>query len=257
MSTVGKVLKYQVRDVARSRWLIGYTLLLFALTEGLYRLGGGGERLALSLINVVLILVPLVSLMFGTPYLYNAREFIEMLLAQPMSRGTLFGGLYWGLSLPLILGLLAGLGLPLALHGGAGAGTLLAVGIALTLVFTALAFLVAVRWEDRAKGLGVALLVWLLCSVLYDGLVLLALVAFEHYPMERPALVLTLLNPIDLARVLLLLRFDIAVLMGYTGAVFERFFGTGWGMLTAALALVAWTAVPLALGLRRFRTRDF
>ena len=46
---------------------------------------------------------------------------------------------------------------------------LLLAGTLLTLVFTALAFLVSVRVDDRARGLGVAILVWLGFSVLYDG----------------------------------------------------------------------------------------
>jgi Cu-processing system permease protein len=93
--------------------------------------------------------------------------------------------------------------------------------------------------------------------VLYDGLILLVVTLFAEYPLERPLIGLTLLNPVDLGRVLLLLRFDVAALMGYTGAVFERFFGTGWGTIVAVGALVLWTVLPYILSLRRFRTKDF
>ena len=99
--TAFKVLKFQLRDLVRSRWLLGYTLLLLALTEALLRFGGSGPRAVISLLNVVLILVPLVSIVFGTMYLYGAREFIELLLAQPVGRRALFAGLYMGLALPL------------------------------------------------------------------------------------------------------------------------------------------------------------
>jgi Cu-processing system permease protein len=132
-----------------------------------------------------------------------------------------------------------------------------ATGVLLTLVFTALACLVALAFEDRATGLGVALLLWLGAAVLYDGVVLLIAVVFADYPLELPMIGLMLANPIDLGRVLLLLRFDIAALMGYTGAVFERFFGSAGGVLLSAAALLLWTAVPLAIGLRRFRRKDF
>ena len=53
---------------------------------------------------------------------------------------------------------------------------------------------------------------------------------WSDYPLELPLLGLTLLNPVDLGRVLLLLQFDNAALLGYTGAVFERFFGSALGM---------------------------
>jgi Cu-processing system permease protein len=45
--------------------------------------------------------------------------------------------------------------------------------------------------------------------------------------------------------------------MGYTGAIFNQFLGTGLGLGVALIALLLWTVIPLALGLRRFRRRDF
>ncbi len=263
MSTTSKVLKYQLRDVLRSRWVVGYALLFLLLTMALFRFGGDTQRVVLSLMNVVLLLIPLVSLLFGTLYLYHQREFIELLLAQPVGRGSLFAGLYAGLAGPLALAFVVGIGLPCAIYGAsdptsaASLAVLVATGVMLTLVFTALACLVALAFEDRATGLGVALLLWLGAAVLYDGVVLLIAVVFADYPLELPMIGLTLANPIDLGRVLLLLRFDIAALMGYTGAVFERFFGSAGGGLLSAAALLLWTAVPLAIGLRRFRRKDF
>jgi Cu-processing system permease protein len=261
--TAAKILKFQLRDLVRSRWLLGYTILLLVLTEALLRFGGGGPRAVISLLNLVLILVPLVSMVFGTMYLYAAREFIELLLAQPVGRRALFAGLYAGLALPLAGGFLLGVGLPFlwaapgAESSSGAVGLLLASGTLLTLVFTALAFLVSVLVVDRARGLGAAILLWLAVTVLYDAVLVLVAVSMADYPLELPLLALTLLNPVDLGRILLLLRLDAAALMGYTGAVFERFFGSGLGTGVTAGALVLWIAAPLLLGLRRFVARDF
>jgi Cu-processing system permease protein len=134
---------------------------------------------------------------------------------------------------------------------------LLVAGVLLTLVFTAVAVLLAILFDDRAKGLGGAILIWLSCAVLYDGVVLLLITMFRNYPLERPVLALTMLNPIDLGRVLLLLQFDTAALMGYTGAVFERFFGTSLGRVTVLGVLVVQATVPLLLASRVFRRKDF
>jgi Cu-processing system permease protein len=261
--SAGRVLRYELQDLRRSRWVFGYALLLLALTDSLLRFGGGGPRALLSLLNVVLVLVPLVSIVFGTMYLYGARDFIELLLAQPVRRSSLCAGLYAGLALPLAGAFLIGVGLPF-LWGGRGEGslagplaTLLAVGVLLTGVFTALAFLVSLLFDDRARGFGVALLLWLAATALYDALLVLVSVSWSAYPLETPLLGLTLLNPVDLGRVLLLLQFDSAALMGYTGAVFERFFGSGEGKAVATLALLTWGAVPLALAARRFGRKDF
>ena len=255
-----KVVRYELSNVARSRWLLAYTLFFLVVGDALVRFGGG-EKALLSLVNVVLLVVPLVGLVFGTTYLYDARDFTELLLAQPVGRAQLFAGLYAGLALPLSLAFALGVGVPFLIHGvpEGRLGTLLSlvgVGAVLTFVFVALAFLVAVRADDKVKGLGVAVGLWLALALLYDGAVLLAVATLADYPLERPMLGLMLANPVDLGRVLLLLQFDVAALMGYTGAVFARFFG-GAGAAVAAAALVAWVAVPVWLGLRAFRRKDF
>ncbi len=263
MRTAWLVLRSQLRNVIRSRWIAGYLVLLFGVTQLLQHLCGSGERALLSLLNVVLLLLPLVSVVFGTLYVYNAREFIELLLAQPVGRGALYAGLFGGLVLPLAGSFLLGVGLPLAVQGGGTPGfgrqlaTLLAAGVLLTLVFTAFALCVAVLIEDRARGLGGALVVWLLCTLVYDGLLLLVAATFADRPLELPLLALLFLNPVDLARVLLLLTFDISALMGYTGAVYERFFHGALGAVLAYGMLLVCALVPLGAGLRLFRRKDF
>jgi Cu-processing system permease protein len=260
---VAKLVRIQARDVLRSRWVALYAAFFLCLTEGLLRFSGGDARAVLSLATASLMVIPLATLVLSTIYVYNAREFTELLLAQPLRRPALFAGLYLGLSLPAAAAFLGGVGLPFVLRGGAepevrGAlGALLLVGTLLTFIFTGIAFWIALRTEDRLRGVGTALGVWLLVGVLYDGLVLLGVAIFADYPVERPLLALTLANPVDLARVLLLLRLDVAALMGYTGAVFERFFGGVGGSALAVAMLVIWTVVPIAAGVRLFRRRDF
>ncbi len=64
------------------------------------------------------------------------------------------------------------------------------------------------------------------------------------------------LNPIDLARVIVLLQMDISALMGITGAVLKDFLGGALGRMCALGALILWTVLPLALALRVFRRKD-
>lgn len=260
MTAFLRILRAELRDVLRSRWLPGYGLLFLLLTDLLFRFGGSGDRVLLSLLNAALLLVPLVSIVVAAMHLYQSREFIELLLAQPVGRRALFGALWVGLTLPMALAFVAGVGLPFLWHGTGGAGgtlrTLLLAGAALTAVFTALAYLLAVTFQDRAAGLGAALLAWLLLAVVYDGIILFGTALLGRYPLEKPVLAAVVLNPIDLARVLLLLKIDIAALMGYTGAVFERFFGSGRGALVSVGALATWVAVPAWLAMRRFVGKD-
>jgi Cu-processing system permease protein len=260
---------YQARNVARSRWLAGYALFFLVATDALLRFGGSDPtRALLSLSNVVLFVVPLVGLVFGTTYLHDAREFTELLLAQPVRRGQLFAGLSLGLTLPLAAAFALGTALPFAWHGlgedaaaVAAARTTLAAlvgcGVLLTAVFVALAFLIATRADDKVRALGTAVGAWLALALVYDALVVVLVALLADYPVERPLLALMLANPIDVARVLLLLRFDAGAVMGYTGAVFARVFQGPTGLVIAGAALALWAAVPAALGLRAFRRRDF
>ena len=263
MKTIAKVAGYEIRDVLRSRWLIGYALFFLLITGALFRFGGGGEKALLSLVNVVLFLIPLVAIVFSTVYLYAAREFIELLLAQPIRRTQVFSGLYLGLSFPLSLSFVAAIGFPFLIHRGAATSqpgtfvTLLLTGIALTFIFTALAFLIVARTEDRIRGLGIAVAAWLFLAVLYDGLVLLVVSIMADHPIERPILVLMLANPMDLARVALLLQFDVAALLGYTGAVLQKFFGRSVGIAVTSIAIMAWVFAPLFAGMRAFQKKDF
>ena len=262
-TTTVRIIKFEFSDVLRSKWVLIYGLFFFLLTETLFRFGGTSARVMLSLSNVVLIIVPLICIVYGTIYLYNAREFMELMLAQPQRRRSLFGGLYSGLVIPLNLSFLVGVGLPFLLHGVERTAhlqafsMLLLAGVFLTLIFIALAFLISTAYEDKMKGLGIAILSWLLFSVAYDGVMLSLIYRFSDYPLEKAVIALTLLNPVDLARTLLLMQLDIAALMGYTGAVFELFFGSIMGAAISLAALSLWVICPMWLGLRQFRRKDF
>lgn len=134
---------------------------------------------------------------------------------------------------------------------------LLISGIFLTFIFTGISFLIAVRNENRIKGFGIAILVWLFLAVIYDGLFLLSLIVFNDYPIEKLSLFLTVINPIDLSRILVILKMDISALLGYTGAVFNKFFGTNTGTLLSLLMLVVWTILPIFGFLYYVKKKDF
>jgi Cu-processing system permease protein len=262
MSTTARIVRFELSDVVRSRWLIAYGAFFLLASDALLRFSDDGAKAVLSLVNVVLLVIPLVSIVFGTMFFYNAREFTELLLAQPVRRSQLFTGLYLGLTVPLGGAFVVGVGAPFVYHGmlGTAGGVLLAmllVGVALTLVFVALAYVIAVRCEERVRGLGAAIAVWLGMAVLYDGLVLVLVTMLSDRPIERALIGLILANPVDLGRLVLLLQLDVSALMGYTGAVFKHLFGTTRGLAIVAAALTVWLSAPVLLGARLFRKKDF
>ena len=179
-----KILKYSFYDLIRSRW--SYVYLLFYLLLGfvLLFLNNDLSKAVITLMNVIIILVPLIGTIFGVMYYYNSKEFTELLLAQPIKRSSIFLGQYLGVALSLSMSLVIGLGIPFMLYGLFQSneiwdfGLLLVTGTFLTLIFTALAFNIALYNENKIKGFSYAILLWLFMAVIYDGLFLMALMAF-------------------------------------------------------------------------------
>ena len=258
-----KILKYSFFDLIRSRWSYVYLLFYLALGFTLLFLNNDLSKAVITMMNIIVVLVPLIGTIFGIMYYYNSREFIELLIAQPIKRSSIFLGQYLGVAGSLTLSLVLGLGLPFVLYGLLKSpaiwdfGLLLVTGTFLTAIFTALSLNIAISNENRIKGFGYAILMWLFFAVLYDGLFLLILVVFEEYPLDKFSMIATILNPIDLARILILLKLDISALLGYTGAVFKSFFGTRSGLSISLLMLVLWTVVPVWFYLRKANRKDF
>ncbi len=254
---MNKVTKYVLYDIIRNRFVMGYTLLLAAVSLSFFSFDSDPNKGLLSLLNIILMVVPLVSIIFSTIHFYNSYEFIELLSAQPLSRRSIFLSEYIGVAASLSLAFLVGVGIPTMLFEGTERGTILIVsGLLLTLSFVSLAFLAAVITRDKAKGMGLALVIWFYFALVYDGLVLGILFSFSDYPLEKVMLVLTALNPADLARIMVLMKMDISALMGFTGAVFQDFFSTNYGLIIALSVLILWVIWPVALATRIFRKKD-
>lgn len=252
-----RVLKYVFYDILRTRFILFYTLFLLVCTFAMFQVDNDYGKIVLSLMNIVLMVVPLISVVFTTIHFYNSYEFIELMLSQPVNRKAIFLSEYIGVASSLCIAYVVGIGFPfLVFGGGYYIATLLFTGVFLTLVFVSLAFLSSVLTRDKAKAIGIALLFWFYFSLLYDGLLLWVVYTFSDYPLEKVTLSLIALNPIDLARIILLLQLDISALMGYTGAFYKEFFGSNLGLLFSSAILTLWFVVPIGIAMRIFARKD-
>ena len=252
-----KVIKYVIIDILRNKIMLGYTLFLFILSMSIFSLEDNAAKGLLGLLNIILIIVPLVSLIFSTIYVYNSAEFIELLVSQPLKRKTIWLSLFTGLATSMVIAFLAGAGIPVLIYQADTTGLMMIlIGVLLSVIFVAVALLAAVKTRDKAKGIGAAILLWLYFSLLFDGFILFLLFQFSDYPIEKAMVGVSMLNPIDLGRILILLKMDISAMMGYTGAIFKDFFGTATGMSLSFLVLVLWIIMPLALSVRNFKRKD-
>ncbi|MBK8610729.1 MAG: ABC transporter permease subunit [Chitinophagaceae bacterium] len=252
-----KIIKYVIIDILRNKIMLGYTLFLLVISLSIFNLEDNSAKGLLSLLNIILIIVPLVSLLFSAIYVYNSSEFLELLVSQPLKRKTIWLSLFSGLATSMAFAFLIGAGVPILLYEATPTGfMMLGAGLLLSVIFVAIAMLAAVMARDKAKGIGVVILLWLYFSIIFDGLVLFVLFQFADYPLENIMVGVTAFNPIDLSRILILLKMDVSALMGYTGAIFKDFFGTRLGLIVSFFVLVSWVVIPTWLSLRKFKHKD-
>jgi Cu-processing system permease protein len=252
-----KIIKYVLLDLLRNRIIIAYTIFLAVISLSVFNLEDNPSKGILSLLNLVLIIVPLVSIIFSTIYVYNAAEFIELLVSQPLRRVNIWLSIFTGLASSVCMAFLVGCGIPVLIYAPGDTGLMMtAMGLLLTIVFVAIALLASVLTRDKAKGIGVAILLWFYFTLIFDGIILFLLFQFMDYLMEKPMVVFSCLNPVDLARILILLKLDMSALMGATSAVFQDFFGNQWGIIVTIGIMLAWAVTPLWWSVRKFNRKD-
>ena len=252
-----KLLKYVIVDIIQNKIVLIYTVLLLIISLSVFNLENNAAKGMLSLLNIILLIVPLICIIFSTIYIYNSSEFIELLVSQPLKRRTIWISIFSGLSSSLSLAFFIGAGIPILLyHADATGFMMIAMGLFLTIVFVSIAMLAAGLTRDKAKGIGLSILLWLFFSLIFDALVLFFLFQFQDYPLENIMVIFSFLNPIDLSRIQILLQMDISALMGYTGAIFREFFGNTTGILLSFSGLFIWIIFPLMVSLKKFKRKD-
>ncbi|MBP9098441.1 MAG: ABC transporter permease subunit [Ferruginibacter sp.] len=252
-----KIIKYVIIDILRSRIMLAYTVFLLLFSFSIFNLEDNSTKGLLSLLNIILIIVPLVSILFSAIYVYNSAEFLELLVSQPLKRTAIWLSIFSGLAASQAIAFIIGAGIPIMLYEATDTGFMMLItGTFLSVIFVAIAMLAAVSTRDKAKGIGVNILLWLYFALLFDGIVLFLLFQFADYPLEKIMVAISALNPIDLGRILILLKLDVSALMGYTGAIFKDFFGTRSGLIISFLVLLAWVIIPAFLSVRKFKRKD-
>lgn len=270
---IAVIAREEYRRALETRWLFAFTAAFALLVLGLSYFGlaqsrevgfQGFARVTLSLMNLVLLLVPLCALWLGVASLSGGGDTLPLLLAQPVTRGEVLTGKYLGLAAALAAAQAIGFGgggLIIAFNAGTeqlpGYAALTALSLVLGWLCLAASLAIAALWPDRLKAMSAALLLWLALVVAYDLALLGATSMLGGMPLEAVLFPALLLNPVDLARVLVTLAIGSGALFGPTAAVLAKWFGTTGGVTLGAVVLVVETAVPLAIAARVFGKRDW
>jgi Cu-processing system permease protein len=265
---IGIVAAKEFRDRIRNRWVLAVTLVftVFALVIAYFGAAQQGavgfrsiEVTIASLASLVIYLVPLIALILGFDAIVGERErgSLDLLLSMPLTRFELLMGKFLGLSAALacstvvgfgVVGLLLGFKLsPQAWFHYAG---FILSSVLLGMAFLSLAVTLSVFATDRARASGGAIALWFFFVLVYDLLLLGALVASGGAVGADAFPYLLLLNPADTFRILNIFGLeDVRTLYGLTTVFPERLANPG----VLGAAMVAWIALPLALANWRFR----
>lgn len=269
--TVLILARKEVRDALRNRWFLLYAVCFAALSLGLAsvalagtgRLGlAGFGRTAASLVNLVLLIVPLMGLTLGAAALAGERErgTLETLLAQPVTRGEVLLGKFCGLAAALLSALAAGFGATsgiLAVQGAAAnAGQFLAIfalSVLLGWAMLSVGLLISSIARRTTLALGCAIFVWLTFVFLGDLGLMGSALTLRLSPAEL--LAWALLNPLHVFKIFAVSGMHRSLdLLGPAGLYASQTFGSRLPVLLCGV-LAGWIILPLAMAAAAFAKR--
>ena len=257
----------EFRDRIRNRWVLAVALVFtaFALVIAYFGAAQQGtvgfasiEVTIASLVSLVIYLIPLIALILGFDAIVGERErgSLDLLLSMPITRLELLLGKYLGLAAALALSTVAGFGLVgMVLLTGFDfnalfhyAGFVLS-SVLLGMSFLSMAVAVSVFAVDRTRASGLAIALWFFFVLVFDLLLLGALVATGGHAGGEIFPWLMLANPADVFRVLNVFSLDEVRSLYGLSTVFPDGLAAPWKL---ALVMVLWIAVPLGIAARRF-----
>ncbi|MDZ4728276.1 MAG: ABC transporter permease subunit [Leptospira sp.] len=256
-----EILFFEIKENIRSRWIFLYAgLLAIALILLSFFGDQNGIRLVVSLMNLILIVVPLFSITFSGLSFLESMPFAEVLLTKSVTRSELFFGKYLGILVSLIIGLLAGVGIPglFILYSHLFVYIQIIIfGILLSSIFVSISFLIASLFRRGEIVLTASLLVWFYFFIFFDALIFIFSMYLGDYPIEIPSLIIVMLNPIDLIRILIILQTSSSALLGFSGAILMETFGIGGVVSISISFILAWILIPIYVAYRRFLNLNF
>jgi Cu-processing system permease protein len=260
---------------ARSRWMqvfagVFATLAVAVAASGYILSGGHGvqtfARTAASLMQLVVLLVPLTALVMGVLALGSDRGAAELLYSQPVDRRHILFGRLLGLLQALVAAEAIGFGLAGAIifsqagdDGIAGFAALIGAAGVLTAVFLSVAAAIAAAaiGHRRTRALALAIVVWFVAALLFDLAALAVASMLRSGTASRVLITAALVNPIDAIRTGTLLAIEGTAAFGAASLALLRFTnGASGAFALVALSAAAWTIVPLWIAGRRLARAD-
>lgn len=269
--TLWIILQKEIRDAMRNRWFVMVSVLFALLSVSLSLLGlaglgsfgiAGFGRTAASLLNLVLLIVPLMGLVLGAMSVAGEREqgTLSTLLAQPVTPNEIFMGKYLGTAIAMMATVLLGFGTSgfvIARYAGsAQIGdylVLVAFTMLLGLCYLSMGFCISIFSKRHATAIGIALFFWFLFLFLSDLGLMGTSMILKISPKQLFWLVI--LNPAQVFKFAVVSSLQKSLeAFGSAGLYASEVFGD-WFLPLLSTIMIAWIFLPLLAALLFFRAK--
>ncbi len=257
----------------RNKWVASFAgifafIAFFISYFGMVTSGYSGfqdfARTSTSLINLVGFILPLFALVLGTFSFISNKEYLELMVSQPISRYQVILGKYFGLLLTMLSATLIGFAIPgivisltIGVEGALSYALVILFSILLTIIFTGCAVLISQIAKRQQIALGITIGVWIFFEVIYGLIILGTTLYFTPVFLKHALIFELLLNPIDIYRVLSLLAVGGAEFFGPAGASLIKLTGSEWiAVLSGLLGMVAWSVIPIIASIKIFSRQN-
>jgi len=273
MNTLLTIAGQELKLNFRNRWIMGVSVLFGALTlsiaySGMVTAGYVGfqdfRRTGASIISLVLYLVPIMALMMGTSSFVSSRDYLDLIVTQPVSRWKIIMGKYIGAFISFVISIAVGFGVSgviiairIGTDGSLRFGLVLLLSILLGAVFLSLSFLLSVLLKRRQAAVGMSVLIWFFFVIFYDLATMASTTFLSHNTLKTSLLFGLLFNPVDMVRVTSLIVVGGESVFGAAGVVAVKLLGSMGALIILSLViLLIWVFLPLYISLKIFEKQN-
>ena len=224
LSIISTIAAKEFKDNLRNRWLWMMTAILLLLSLSVSFMGSAisgsltmfepAQTLS-GLVTLSVFILPLGAILLSYDSFVGEKESgtLLLLLTYPLARWHLLCGKFLGHGCVMAIACILGFGvtgLMLVLLGDAkvqlsivsGFTHLILSSILLSLIFILLGYWVSLCVREKAKALGILLILWFVLALIYDLVLLTVLVAMADILNRELFNIVILFNPTDLFRAL-------------------------------------------------------
>lgn len=257
------LIKNEIKFLIASKYFLIGPVLFFISVEALLSFSSNINQALLTITSLSLYMLPLITLIIGTNGFYSNKDYISLLISQPLSRNEIYLSKICAyiliISIFYLLGILPSFIIRIDTYSDiiSGISYMVLSSIALISFFSCLSVMIGSIINNKLHGILAVIIIWIFYAFVFDFILILILIYFKDYEIQSQILTLTFLNPISLARIQILFYMDNPLILGFSGSIFRSFFDSSTSIILCFIGNTLWTILITLIGLQNFKKKDF